>query len=160
MPNMRTELNKLKGKRLFLKFDIKDGYHNILIDPKDRYKAAFKTPIGSYIPKVMMFGLKNAPLVFQRAMNQDLWKLKQKYPKYFANFMDNVCIATDDTPEGYALHRKIIHKFLDTLEKHSYFLKVSKCQFEQTEVEFLGYVVKEGVAKIDPTKISGLKTWP
>jgi hypothetical protein len=108
----------------------------------------------------MTFGLKNAPSVFQRAMNQDIWKLKQKYPEYFTNFMDDVCIATDDTPEGYILHWKIVHKFLKTLERHSYFLKVSKCQFKQPEVEFLGYVVKDGVARINPTKISGLKTWP
>jgi hypothetical protein len=110
------ELDKLKDKRLFSKFDIKDGYHNILIDPKDQHKAAFKTPIGSYIPKVMTFGLKNAPSVFQRAMNRDLWKLKQKYPKYFVNFMDDVCITTDNTPEGYILHQKIVHEFLETLE--------------------------------------------
>jgi hypothetical protein len=117
-------------------------------------------PIGSYIPKVMTFGLKNAPSVFQRAMNRDLRKVKQKYPDYFANFMDDVCIATDNSPEGYTLHQKIVHEFLDTLEKHSYFLKVSKCQFKSPEIEFLGYVVKDGIARIDPTKISGLKTWP
>jgi hypothetical protein len=72
MLDTRTELDKLKGKRLFSKFDIKDGYHNILIDPKDQHKAAFKTSIGSYIPKVITFGLKNTPSVFQRAMNHNL----------------------------------------------------------------------------------------
>jgi hypothetical protein len=116
--------------------------------------------MGLYIPKVMTFGLKNTPLVFQRAMNCNLQKLKQKYPKHFANFMDDVCIATDDTPEGYILHWKIVHKFLKTLKRHSYFLKVLKCQFKQPEIEFLGYVIKDRVAKIDPMKISGLKTWP
>jgi hypothetical protein len=108
----------------------------------------------------MTFGLKNVPSVFQRVINHDLQKLKQKYPEYFANFMDNVCIAMDNTPEGYILHWKIVHEFLKTLERHSYFLKVSKCQFKQSEVEFLGYVVKHRVTRINPTVISGLKTWP
>jgi hypothetical protein len=76
MPDTQTKLDKLKGKCLFSKFNIKDSYHNILIDPKDWHKAAFKTPIGSYIPKVMTFGLKNAPSVFQQAINRDLRKLK------------------------------------------------------------------------------------
>jgi orotidine-5'-phosphate decarboxylase len=62
------------------------------------------------------------------------------------NFMDDVCVATDTTPKGYTLHRKIIHEFLDTLGKHSYFLKVLKCLFEQPEIEFLRYVVRDGVA--------------
>ena len=35
MPDTRVELDKLKGKQLFSKFDIKDGYHNILIEEKD-----------------------------------------------------------------------------------------------------------------------------
>jgi hypothetical protein len=35
MPDTRVELDKLKGKKLFSKFDIKDRYHNILIKPKD-----------------------------------------------------------------------------------------------------------------------------
>jgi hypothetical protein len=65
MPDTRTELDKLKGKWLFSKFNIKNGYHNILIDPKDRYKAAFKIPIGSYILNIMTFSLKNALSVFQ-----------------------------------------------------------------------------------------------
>jgi hypothetical protein len=65
MPDTRVELNKLKGTCLFSKFDIKDGYHNILIEAKDRHKAAFKTPLGTYILEVMTFGLQNTPLVFQ-----------------------------------------------------------------------------------------------
>jgi hypothetical protein len=35
MPDTQVELDKLKGKKLFSKFNIKDGYHNILIKPKD-----------------------------------------------------------------------------------------------------------------------------
>jgi hypothetical protein len=93
-------------------------------------------------------------------MKRDLRTLKQKYPDYFANFMDDVCVATNNSETGHALHRKIVHKFLECLEKHSYFLKVLKCQFEQTSIDFLGYIVKEGVAWIDPTKISGLRNWP
>jgi hypothetical protein len=117
-------------------------------------------PLGTYILKVMTFGLWNVLSVFQWAMNCDLHPLKQKYLDHFANFMDNVCIATEDLEAGRALHCKIVHKFLNCLEKHLYFLKVSKCQFEQTSIDFLGYMVKDGVAHIDPTKISGLRNWP
>ena len=72
MPDTRVELDKLKGKKLFSKFNIKDGYHNIQIESRDRHKAAFKTPLGTYIPKVMTFGLRNTPSVFQQVMNRDL----------------------------------------------------------------------------------------
>jgi hypothetical protein len=65
MPNVQIELDKLKGKELFTKFDVRARYNNILIEPEDAQKAAFKTPLGTYVPKVMTFGLTNAPSVFQ-----------------------------------------------------------------------------------------------
>ena len=65
MPNVQVELDKLKGKTLFTKFDVHAGYNNILMDPGDAHKAAFKTLLGTYIPKVMPFGLSGAPSVFQ-----------------------------------------------------------------------------------------------
>jgi hypothetical protein len=68
MPNVQMKLDKLKGKYLFTKFNIRAGYNNIQIEPEDTYKAAFKTPLRTYIPKVMPFGLMNTPSVFQRAM--------------------------------------------------------------------------------------------
>ena len=68
MPNVQVELDKLKEKTLFTKFDVYTGYNNILMDPDNAYKATFKTPLGTYIPKVMNFGLSSAPSVFQRAM--------------------------------------------------------------------------------------------
>jgi len=65
MANTETELDKLKSKKIFTKFNIQAGYNNIIIEPKDQYKAAFKIQIGTYIPQVMPFGLCNALPLFQ-----------------------------------------------------------------------------------------------
>jgi hypothetical protein len=160
MPNVQIELDKLKGKGLFTKFDVRAGYNNILIEPEDTQKAAFKTPLGTYIPKVMTFGLTNAPSVFQRAMYRDMRPLLLKFPENTANLMDDWAIAMDNTPEGQALHQQIVHMFLDLLEKHSYFLKVSKCVFEQDHIDFLGFQIRAGCAQIDPIKLEGISQWP
>jgi hypothetical protein len=160
LPNLWVELEKLSHHKLFSKFDVRAGYNNIHIKDEDQYKAAFKTLIGTFIPTVMTFGFCNAPSIFQRAMNRDLGPLKQKYPDNFANYMDNVAIGTNDSPEGRRLHEQIIHDFLDILEQHSYFLKVSKCKFEKNRMEFLGFQVGEGTVKIDPSKIGGITDWP
>lgn len=108
----------------------------------------------------MTFGFCNAPSIFQRAMNRDLKPLKQKYPNNFTNYMDDVAIGTDNSPEGRRLHEKIVHEFLQTLEEHSYFLKVLKCEIEKDEMEFLGFLVGKGTVRIDPTKIGGITNWP
>jgi hypothetical protein len=46
------------------------------------------------------------------------------------------------------------------LRKESLYLKAKKCCFEQTEMEFLGYLITKGTIKIDPTKCHGLEEWP
>jgi hypothetical protein len=160
MANAETELNKLKGKKVFTKFDIRAGYNNILIEEGDQFKAAFKTQVGTYIPQVMPFGLCNAPPLFQRATNQDFRAIKQNYPNKFTHFMDDMCVGTGDSPEELAKHRQIVHKLLELFKQHSYFLKLSKCVFEAREIEFLGFKIGYGVARIDQSKMDGLREWP
>ena len=113
LPNIREALENLRNKTLFSKFDIRWGYNNIRIAKKDQYKAAFKTKHGTFIPQVMYFGLKNAPPFFQRMMHCDFRELLQRYPENLGNYMDDWWIATENTSEGVALHRKITHEFLD-----------------------------------------------
>jgi hypothetical protein len=57
LPHIKTILEQLTGKQLFTMLDIWWGYNNIQIHPDDHWKAAFKTPFGLYIPKVMPFRL-------------------------------------------------------------------------------------------------------
>ena len=104
LPNIREALENPRNKMLFSKFDIHWRYNNIQITKGDQYKAAFKMKHGTFIPQVMYFGLKNAPPFFQRMMPRDFRELLQRYPKNLRNYMDNWWIATDNTPEGMALH--------------------------------------------------------
>ena len=108
----------------------------------------------------MTFGFCNALSIFQRAMNWDLAPLKQKYPNNFSNYMDDVAIGTDNTEQGRRLHQQITHEFLEILEWHSYFLKVSKCEFEKEQIKFLGFLVTNGTTRVDPSKIEGISDWP
>ena len=158
--NIREALENLRNKTLFSKFDIRWGYNNIRITKKDQYKAAFKTKHGTFIPQVIYFGLKNAPPFFQRMMHHDFRELLQRYPENLGNYMDDWWIATENTPEGTALHRKIMHEFLDQMERKSYFLKISKMKFEEPQMEILRWQVGAGGIRIDPSKVAGIRDWP
>jgi len=64
LPLITPLIEKLHGRTLFTKFDIRWGYHNIRICEGDQQKGAFKTPLGQYESMVMNFGLRNAPATF------------------------------------------------------------------------------------------------
>jgi hypothetical protein len=92
-------------------------------------------------------------------MYRDMRPLLLKYPQHVANLMDDWAIATENTPEGQALHEEIVHAFLNLLQKHSYFLKALKCVFEADYVDFLGFQIRAGCAQIDPIKLDGIAHW-
>ena len=105
LPNIQDAIERLHGKTLFSKFDIRWGYNNIRLHPEDKHKAAFKTPFGTYVPNVMYFGLQNAPPFFQRIMHKDFQPLLQKYPEELGNYMDDWWIATTSDKEGRRRHK-------------------------------------------------------
>ena len=55
---------------IFTKFDVRWGYNNVQIRPRDEWKATFKMNRGLFKPCVMFFGLTNSPATFQVMMNK------------------------------------------------------------------------------------------
>ena len=70
LPLISKIMDKLKGAKDFLKFDIWWGYNNVQIWSGDEWKAAFKTNQGLYEPTVMFFGMCNSPATFQAMMDE------------------------------------------------------------------------------------------
>jgi hypothetical protein len=152
-----SDLIEQLGKKLFTKFDIRMGYNNIRIKEGDQEKAAFTTPLGQYEPVVMSFGLRNAPGTFVRTMNRLFRGIQNKYPGEIQIYMDDILIATEKDTER---HRQIVREVLEVMRKESLFLKVSKCEFERTKVDYLGLILDEETIRPDPNKVAGLKDWP
>jgi Reverse transcriptase (RNA-dependent DNA polymerase) len=157
IPRIEQILEVLHGKELFTALDIRWGYNNIRIKEEDQWKAAFKMLEGLFKPRIMFFGLMNSPTTFQRTMDQVFLKLRNKYPGMVFVYMDDILIATS---MDRALHREIVHQVLELLEEESFFLKPSKCKFEQTTINYLGIVVSKGTVKINPTKQNSIAAWP
>lgn len=89
LPRIDNLFDKLKGTQVFLKIDLKSGYHQLRIKEKDIQKTAFKTRYGHYKFLIMPFGLTNAPTMFMDLMN----RVFQPYlDKFVVIFIDDILV--------------------------------------------------------------------
>lgn len=68
LPRIDDILDNLAGNSCFCTLDLKSGYWQVRMDPKDREKTAFSIGKGLWQFTVMPFGLCNAPATFERLM--------------------------------------------------------------------------------------------
>jgi hypothetical protein len=92
-------LDKLKGANIFMKLDIRWGYHNIRIKEGDKWKGAFKTNKGLFEPTVMFFRLCNSPATFQAMMNDIFRDMLNE--GWLIIYMDNILIYSNDPEEHW-----------------------------------------------------------
>ena len=140
--------------RYFMKLDIHWGYNNVQIKEGDEWKAAFQMNWGLFEPLVMFFSLTNSPVTFQTMMNNICKDLIDE--GYVAVYMDDILVYTRMIEH----HQEVVTRVLDVLQTHQLYLKVEKCTFECTTVEYLGLILSEGWVEMDPVKIAGVRDWP
>ncbi len=153
LPRIDDSLDQLRGARYFSKIDLRSGYWQVRIEEKDIHKTAFRTPFGHHEWLVMPFGLQGAPSTFQRMMNH---YLRQYLGDFVICYLDDVLIYSK-TKEDHLEH---IRKVLEILRKHKLYAKASKCDFGRTQVQYLGFIVREGQVDKDPKKIEAIRDWP
>jgi hypothetical protein len=104
LPRIDILFDQLAGAKVFSKVDLRLGYHQIKIRPKDVSKTAFSTRYGLYEYLVMSFGLTNAPAYFMYLMNSIFLP---KLDKFVVVFIDDMLIYSK-SEEEQARHLRVI----------------------------------------------------
>jgi len=92
IPNIVSILSILGKSKFFTTFDLKSGFHQILLAEKDREKTAFSVANWKYEFCRLPFGLKNAPSIFQRAIDD---VLREQIGKSCYVYVDDVIIFSE-----------------------------------------------------------------
>src|ERR1700730_19084195 len=91
----------------------------------------------------MPFGLTNAPATFMHLMQQTFRKFLDDF---VIVFIDDILIYSK-TLEDHYKHLRLV---LQVLRDKQLYAKLSKCDFFQSEISFLGHVINQYGIKMEP----------
>ena len=136
IPRIDELLDRLHGSKVFMKIDLRSGYYQIRVKESDVPKIAFSMRYGHYEFTIMSFGLTNAPMTFNRLM-QDIFK--PYLDDFVLVFFDEILVYSKSMEE----HEGHVRKVLQLLRENKLYAKKSKCTFCTSQIEYLGFIVSE-----------------
>ena len=129
-------LEKVGDSRCLSKLDLSKGFYQIGVEEESVQKTAFISPFGKYSFNRMPFGLRNAPAIFQRTMEE---VLRGCY-HCAAPYIDDILVFSGNGVE----HVGHLRQVLDALGENGLTIKDDKCEFGRTRLEYLGHLIGGG----------------
>ncbi|ATV81254.1 polyprotein [Grapevine badnavirus 1] len=151
LPGISTIMKKVGNSRIYSKFDLKSGFHQVAMHPDSIEWTAFWVPDGLYEWLVMPFGLKNAPAVFQRKMDHCFKGTED----FIAVYIDDILVFSENE-QDHARHLKIM---LQICKENGLVLSPTKMKIAVQEIEFLGAVIGNRKIRLQPHIISKIASF-
>jgi hypothetical protein len=107
LPKIEDLFDQLRGASVFLKIELRSGYHQLRIRPSDIPKTTFITKYGLYEYTIMSFGLTNAPAFFMYLMNS---VFMDYLDKFVVVFIDDILIYSKNEEEHEEHLRKVLQR--------------------------------------------------
>jgi hypothetical protein len=107
LPRIQDLFNQLRGSSVFLKIDLRTGYHQLKIRPLNILKTTFITKYGLYEYTVMSFGLMNAPAFFMYLMNN---VFMDYLDMFVVVFIDDILVYSQNEEEHEEHLRMVLQR--------------------------------------------------
>ncbi|GBL90207.1 Retrovirus-related Pol polyprotein from transposon opus [Araneus ventricosus] len=141
---------ELNGKTMFYKFNFVKAYNQILVNPADIGKTAVTTPVGLFEFNKIFFGPRNYGQTFHPFMDEVLRGLNCYV------YLDGILVASKD----FLTHMQDLRHVFQRLDQYSIVLNVQKCVFGQSEMPFLGVLVRKEYISPLPEKVKSVTEFP
>ena len=150
IPRIDDCIDRIGNAKFVCKFDLLKGYWQIPLTDRAKQISAMVTPEGLFQYKVMPFGLKNAPATFQRLINQVTAPVAQ-----CEAYIDDIIVATREWQDMLSSVRHLFEQ----LTEAKLTINLSKCEFAQATVTYLGHVVGQGEVRPVQAKIEAVNNY-
>lgn len=152
IPNIEERIERVSGARYISTLDLVRGYWQVPLTERASRYAAFISPLGTFRPKVLSFGLKNAPYCFSSLMDKVLRGLGE----FALPYLDDVAIYSSSWSE----HMQHLRVVLTRLREAGLTVKAPKCQLAQAEVIYLGHIIGQGRLRPSELKVAAIRDFP
>lgn len=142
IPTTEELLQDMNKSKIFSKFDLKWGYHQLELHPDSRNLTTFVTHVGLYRYKRLMFGISAASEIFQNEVR----KVIQGVPGV-ANKSDDIIVYTETVDEHY----ESVRKLLERLRNAGLTVNWQKCELFKSELVFDGHKLSD--KGVNPTRV-------
>ncbi len=148
VPSLDEILRKVGQCGCLSTLDLTAGFHQILMDPESSDLTTFVCPLGKCKFVRMPFGLKNAPAIFQAAVEVVLEPVKH----IACNYIDDVVIFS----ESWDQHMHDLKSVIQCLGVAGLTIKKRKCVFGQKYLTYLGHRIGGGDISIPECRVQAL----
>lgn len=151
MKTVEEVSSSIPGAKVFSVLDAKSGYMQIKLDNESSYLTTFNTPIGRFRWLRLPFGIKSAPEIYQRIMDQMLEGIEGAFA-----IMDDILIAGRDREH----HDHILEAVIKRATEFNLRLNFDKCRVRKTSVPYIGHIISSKGISPDPEKIKAVCNMP
>ena len=103
----------------------------------------------------MPFGMCIASATFQRAIARTLRKIVNRPGSMVVAHIDDIVIATETVYD----HMVRLREVFECLRGAGFKMRVAKCDFMKSEIQYLGRIVSTEGVKPDPKAVAKLRDW-
>ena len=129
-PTVEDFIHRFHDCSIWTKMDLRQGYHQLSLDPASRAVATFATPWENYRPKQLIFGAKASQDLFDETMQRFFGDIPR-----CLNQRDDLLIGARNWTE----HNATLEAVLQRAENYGITLNKTKCEFGKQELEFYSY---------------------
>ena len=149
LPRIDQLVDSTAGHELLTFMDAFLGYNQILMKKEDQEKTTFVTSQGLYYYKVMLFGLKNIDVTYQRLVNQ---MFSKQIGRNMEVYMDDMLVKSKEAKT----HLEDLQETFDTLRRYRMKLNPAKCVFGVSLGKFLSFMVSQRGIKANLEKVRAI----